>query len=216
MSRPASALLLVCLVLALLGSTGTAASEPVALVLSVSDAITPTLPYVEVDDGTEVKLRAAGRVVFQHYVECRKVTVRGGTVTFTAGGYRQAGGVVESETRVACPRRVTLKRSGEVAGSILRKADGPEVTMSGRPAVLLIGPGASSVTAVRVAQAARPVFEGPVKDREFRWPSDRPALTTGGVYELVFVSEVASVPVTFTATAPRPLGLDPIVVITLE
>src|SRR6266508_4434985 len=110
------------------------AAGAAALVLELTGGqLSGVQPYSEIAEGTTVTIPAGGRLVFQHYASCRKVAVAGGSVAFTSDGYTITGGTKESEVRVSCPRKVTLKASGEAAGVVLRSVGTDPAPMSSRP-----------------------------------------------------------------------------------
>jgi hypothetical protein len=133
MPRGRSLTALALIVMALAWSAAARAAGPAGLVVDVSGGkILGVQPFSEIADGSTIAVPSGVRLVFQHYASCRKVTVAGGKVAFTPEGYTITGGTKEAEVRVACPRRLNLKASGEAAGVLLRSIGGG-VTLSTRP-----------------------------------------------------------------------------------
>jgi hypothetical protein len=200
MTRMGRLSVVICSAIAsLVASSPTYGQTGSALVLETSRAIVPHLPaYSEIPSDTTVSLPSRAKLVFLHYYTCRTVTVVGGTVTFGANRYDITGGTKESDVHTPCPRTVTLKAGGEVAGAVFRSgsADGM-LTLSTQPTFVLVGKRAGDFTSVRVSKAGQKVLEAPLDGRRFRWPIGVEPLAQATKYELTLVpSSAGAVPVT--------------------
>jgi len=204
-------LIVLCGVGALLThATLASAAGPAALVLEITGGtLSGAQPYSEIAEGTTVTIPAGGRLVFQHYASCRKVAVAGGSVAFTSEGYTITGGTKESEVRVSCPRKVTLKTSGEAAGVVLRSV-GTGVTLSTRPVIVLVGSRADEFKTVRVLQGETVVLEGALDGRVFRWPASAAPLSAATTYTLHLTPSAAgAAPLSTRFVTPRPSAVPP-------
>ena len=204
-------LIVLCGVGALLTqATFASAAGPAALVLELTGGkLSGVQPYSEIAEGTTVTIPPGGRLVFQHYASCRKVAVAGGSVAFTSDGYTITGGTKESEVRVSCPRKVTLKASGEAAGVVLRSV-GAGVTLSTRPVIVLIGPRADEFKTARVVQGETVVLEATLDGRVFRWPASAAPLSAATIYTLHLIPSAAgAAPLSTRFVTPRPSTLPP-------
>ena len=183
-----------------------------ALVLDVSGASIPGVrPYDEILEDAKISLPGGARLVFLHYHTCRTVTVVGGRIRFGAETYSIIGGTKESDARTPCPRTVTVKPGGEMAGALIRSLGGAGLSMSSRPTFVVAGPRAADFASVRVSRGDTKVLEAPLEDRHFRWPSTAEPLAVGPEYELAFIPTTAdAVPVRLklmiTPTAVEPAG----------
>ena len=198
-------------------ATLASAAPPAALVVEIAGGKIPDLqPYSEIAEGTTVGVPAGVRLVFQHYASCRKVAVLGtGSIAFTPGGYTITGGTKESDAKVACPRKVTLKTSGEAAGVLLRSV-GTGVTLSTRPAIVLVGPRAEEIKTVRVMHGDTVVLESTLDGRVFRWPAGAAPLSAATVYTLRLIPSASdAAPVETRFVTPRPSSLPPDETVTL-
>ena len=194
-----------CGIAALLVSAGAAlAAGPAALIVDVTGGtIAAAPPYSEIQEGATVTVPPGVRLVFQHYASCRRVAVLGGSVAFTSDGYAITGGTKESDVKVACPRKVTMRTSGEAAGVLLRST-GASLTLSTRPAVVLTGPRADDIKIVRILKGDDVVLEVPLDTRVFRWPATAAPLSTGTIYQLQLVPSTAgTAPVSMRFATPR-------------
>ena len=209
---------MMCIVV-MLGMGGVAcAQEASALVLERSGIIVPDLqPYSEIFVGTTVSLSPGARLVFLHYGTCQTVTTAGGTITFGADAYDLRGGTKEADARGQCPRRVTLKGKGELAGTMMRGIGPPGIdpksafTLSTKPSFVLTGTRAADFSEVRVSKEGKEVLQAPLDGRRFRWPGRAAPLAPDSEYELVLVPLTAGtdpMEIKFRATAPpaRPAG----------
>ena len=193
MLRPRSIAVLVAIVASVLltmASTGVADAQPaVALVLEISGGrITGLEPYKEIMADTSVTVPAGVRFAFQHYGSCRRFVLTGGAVKFRADGV-DVSGTRATDTRVACPRKITLKSDGASAAVVMRSIGPPRVTISSiRPTFVLVGPRAADFKALRVRRDNELVVEqtfaaGPA----VRWPQNTTPLTAATNYELELV-----------------------------
>jgi hypothetical protein len=208
--RYGQSLIVLCGVGALLThATLASAAGPAALVLEVTGGkVSGAQPYSEIAEGTTVTIPAGVRLVFQHYTSCRKVAVAGGSVAFTSEGYTITGGTKESDVRVSCPRKVTLKASGEAAGVVLRSVGA--MTLSTRPVVVLIGPRADEFKTARVVQGETVVLEGALEGRLFRWPASAAPLSAATTYTLHLIPSAAgAAPLSTRFVTPRPSVVPP-------
>jgi hypothetical protein len=206
MTRMGKLAVVICgAVASLVASSPTYSQTASALVLETSGAIVPHLPaYSEIPLDTTAQLPSGAKLVFLHYNTCRTVAVVGGTITFDADRYHIAGGTKESDTRTPCPRTVTLKAGGEMAGAVLRPGDVVH-TLSTQPTFVLVGKHAGDFASVRVSKAGQAVLEFPLDGRQFRWPTGVEPLAKATRYELTLVSSnTGAIPVTmpFIAMAP--------------
>lgn len=171
---------------------GSAAQTPpkpgVALVLEVSGGRIPGIePYREITAGTTVTVPGGVRFVFQHYESCRRFVLVGGAATFRADGVDLSGGR-PSDTRVACPRKVTLKDDGASAAVVMRSIGKPPVAVSPRPEFVIVGPRATEFTGLRVRRGSEIIVEQTfTAGRGFRWPHDAAPLPAAAYYELELV-----------------------------
>jgi hypothetical protein len=108
--------------------------------------------------------------------------------------------------RTPCPRTVTLKAGGEMAGSMFRDISaGKVVTLATQPTFVLVGKRAGQFTSVRVSKAGQELLEAPLDGPQFRRPIGVEPLAKATRYELTLVSSTAgAVPMTmrFVAAAP--------------
>lgn len=187
----AIAVLAVVSMATLAGAQPTAKSA-VALVLEVSGGrIAGIEPYREIAAGTTVTVPAGVRFVFQHYASCRKFVLVGGLVTFRTDGVDMSG-TRSSDTKVACPRKVTLKDDGASAAVVMRSIGARRAEIATRPDFVLVGPRAAEFTALRVKRGTELVIEqtlaaGPA----LRWPPNTPPLAAATTYEIELVPLVA-------------------------
>jgi len=199
MQRLRLAVLLLAFVPAVLGTLPAltdaqpAAKTPVALVLEVSGGrIAGVEPFREIAADTTVTVPEGVRFVFQHYGSCRRFTLVGGTVTLRADGV-DVSGTRATDTRVACPRKITLKSDGASAAVVMRSLGTPRATIaSSRPTFVLVGPRATEFTAMRVKRGSELVLEqafagGP----ELRWPQTAAPLAAATNYEIELVPAAA-------------------------
>jgi hypothetical protein len=163
----------------------TPAKPGVALVVEVAGGRVAGLePYREIPDGATVTVPPGVRFVFQHYGSCRRFTMVGGVATFRADGVDIAG-TRASDTRVACPRKITLKADGAAGGVLMRSIGAPRTAISSRPEFVVVGPRAAEFATLRVRRGDEIVIEqslagGPA----VRWPSHVPPLAAATNYEL--------------------------------
>jgi hypothetical protein len=178
------------------------AKSAVALVLEVSGGrIAGVEPYREIPTGTTVTVPAGVRFVFQHYASCRRFVLTGGVATFRADGVDISGGARPSDTRVACPRKITLKDDGASAAVVMRSSGPPPITVSPRPEFVIVGPKASEISGLRVRRGSEVVVEGTfATERSFRWPQDTAPLAADTSYVLELVPLSAT-------RAPLAIGL---------
>jgi len=157
----------------------------VALVLEVTGGrIAGIEPYREIAADTTVRVPPGVRFVFQHYGSCRRFVVVGGVATFRADGV-DVSGSRPTDTRVACPRRITLKDDGAAAAVVMRSLGRPRIAVSSRPEFVIVGPRAAEFAALRVRRGDEIVVEqslaaGP----RVRWPSHVPPLAAATNYEV--------------------------------
>jgi len=186
-------------VMVLIGTSAVARAETAsALVLETSGARIPVVQaYDEMLEGTTISLPSGAKLVFLHYHTCRTVAVIGGRIRFSVEKYTIDGGIKESETRTACPRTITLKAGGEMAGALIRSLGVGGVPLGTQPAFLLIGQRADDFASVRVSRGDAIVLESALDGRRFRWPSVTSPLAVDTEYGLVLVPKVAgSLPIT--------------------
>ena len=167
---------------------------PVALVLEVSGGrIAGVEPYKEILADTTVTVPSGVRLAFQHYSSCRRFVLVGGAVKFRADGV-EVSGTRATDTRVACPRKITLKTDGTSAAVVMRSLGPPRTAIASiRPTFVLVGPRAAEFKALRVKRGDELVIEhtfaaGPA----VRWPQNAPPLTAATNYELELVPAAAN------------------------
>ena len=180
------------------------AQPPSALVLETSGPGIPGVrPYDEILGDANISLPVGARLVFLHYHTCRTVTVVGGRIRFDAETYAIVGGTKESDARTPCPRTVTVKPGGEMAGALIRSLGSAGLSTSSRPTFVVAGPRAEDFASVRVSRGDTIVLEAPLEGRRFRWPSTAEPLAAGPEYELVFIPTIAgAVPVRLKLMIP--------------
>lgn len=196
------------------------AAQGAALVLEATGTMAPQLaPYSEILPDATIALRGDAKLVFVHYDTCRRVIATGGTVRVEAERYAIAGGTV-SESQTPCPRRVSLKRSVEVGGIMVRGRPPHRLAsllLSTQPSFVVVGNRAQDVAAVRIVRGGQTVLEAALDGHRFQWPADAAALLANTDYELtVLFRTTADAPVTLTFTplaasgmpAPGPVLLD--------
>ena len=217
--RHAPSLIALGLAAWLTSATIGSAAGPAGLVVEIAGGkIQGLQPYSEIAEGATVTIPAGVRLVFQHYASCRKVTVAGGTVAFTRDGYTITGGTKESDQKVFCPRKHTLKASGEASVVVLRSASG--LTLPTRPAIVLVGPHADDFRTVRVSLGDTVVLESALDGHVFRWPATAAALSTATTYTLDLIPAAAgAAPLSMRFVTPRASALsrdENVTLITIE
>lgn len=183
------------------------AQTPSALVLEKSGATVPEIqPYSEIPSGATISLRANARIVFVHYRQCQTVAVVGGTIKFGAETYAITGGKKESEARTPCPRKVTLRAGGEMAGVLTRSGlSGVVLKLTSQPNFVLVGGRADDFASVRVLKEEKALLEARLDGRLFRWPADAAPLSADEDYEMVLIpklSGASQVKLRFFVAAP--------------
>ena len=176
--------------IAVLAGVTNAGAQPLArpgaaLVLEVSGGqIAGVEAFRELAAGSTVTVPAGTKLVFQHYGSCRRFTLVGGVVTVRSDGVDFSGGARPTDTRGACPKKLTLKEDGASAATVMRSL--PRLlSVSTRPTFVVVGPNADAYTTLRVRQGADLVLERPLSGgRNVRWPADKPALAAAATYEL--------------------------------
>jgi hypothetical protein len=172
-----------------------------ALILDLQGQTTPALQrFAEIAGDTRLNLGKDARITFLHYATCRKVRVKGGSVSFSGSEYRVSGGVVEQESREPCPRTFGSAPRGEAAGLITREvkprrsveALGPLLPL--QPKFVVLGEKADAYAAVRIVRGGQTVVEVALREREAVWPAGAPALAADADHELVLVPTSLDLP----------------------
>ncbi|MDI9348858.1 MAG: hypothetical protein QM537_02515 [Candidatus Symbiobacter sp.] len=143
------------LVLALSGAGSSAlAKTPAALILDSANVTPAPTAYSEIAPGTTYNLGKTGTLSFVHYGLCKEITVMGGKVTLDAKKYTLAeGGKLSKETAQPCPQQLSLAASTAVAGGVVMRGASSTPTLAPTANVLLVGAGASQVTAAKLMDA---------------------------------------------------------------
>ena len=167
---------------------------PVALVLEVAGGrIAGVEPYKEIMAETTVTVPAGVRFAFQHYGSCRRFVLVGGAVKFRADGV-EVSGTRATDTRVACPRKITLKSDGATAAVVMRSLGPPRTPIASiRPTFVLVGPRAAEFTTLRVKRGDELIVEQTfVSGPAVSWPPNAPPLAAATNYELEIVPAAAN------------------------
>lgn len=225
MTRPWLACLYGSLFLGLSSAT-VQAQAPTALVLEVKGTMSPRLEaYTEILDAPTIKLAKTARLQLLHYESCHQVTLVGGTLTFGAGTYALAGGRVDQDVQVECPKRVSV--AGNAASVQLRGASSIQLRgganrwpIPGQPTFVLVGQQASTFSSLRVTNAGQTIRELPLTSRRVVWPADAAPLQAGEDYEVLLVptanpQEPLTVKCKAVASPPAP-ALPPLTVLQVE
>jgi hypothetical protein len=169
-----------------------ASHAPVALVLEVAGGrITGVEPYKEIMADTTVTVPAGVRFSFQHYSSCRRFTLTGGAVKFRSDGV-EVSGTRATDTRVPCPRKITLKSDGASAAVVMRSLGPPPSPIASvRPTFVLVGPRAADFKAFRLKLGDELIVEQPFTGPAVRWPQNANALTAATNYQLELVPRAA-------------------------
>ena len=170
-----------------------ASHAPVALVLEVAGGrITGVEPYKEIMADTTVTVPAGVRFSFQHYSSCRRFVLTGGAVKFRSDGV-EVSGTRATDTRVACPRKITLKSDGASAAVVMRSlGPAPAPIASLRPTFVLVGPRAADFKALRLKHGDELIVEQPfATGPAVRWPQTAGPLTAATNYQLELVPAAA-------------------------
>ena len=175
----------------LLGVAAVAAAQApsrpgVALVLEVSGGRIPGIePYREIAADTTVTVPAGVRFVVQHYASCRRFVFTGGGATFRANDVDLSGAARPVETRVPCPRKITLKDDGASAAVVMRSIRPPPIMISSRPEFVIIGLRAAEFAGLRVRRGNDIVLEQRfASGQSVRWPHDAAPLAEETSYQL--------------------------------
>jgi hypothetical protein len=195
-----------------------ATHAPVALVLDVAGGrIAGVEPYKEIMADSTVTVPAGVRFSFQHYSSCRRFVLTGGTVKFRSDGV-EVSGTRATDTRVPCPRKITLKSDGTSAAVVMRSLGPPPSPIASiRPTFVLVGPRAADFKALRLKRGDELVVEQPFTGPAVRWPLNTSPLTAATNYQLELVpiaSDRASV-VIRVRTLDQPTE-DPITLVSAE
>ena len=192
---------------------------PVALVLEVSGGRIPGVePYKEIMAETTVTVPAGVRFAFQHYGSCRRFVLTGGAVKFRADGV-DVSGTRATDTRVACPRKITLKSDGASAAVVMRSLGPPPVPIASiRPTFVLVGPRAAEFKALRLKHGEELVVEQLfAAGLAVRWPQTTSPLTAATNYQLELVPTAADrTPVVIRVRTIDQPTEDPITLVSAE
>ncbi|MBI3707274.1 MAG: hypothetical protein HY246_06295 [Proteobacteria bacterium] len=199
-----------------------AQSGATALITDLTGTSEPAIePFSEVPAGTTLKLAANGKIAFLFYDTCETVTIAGGTISFGDVSFEVTGGKVLEKTPSPCPRKVTLRADGTIAGVMLRSsaAARSNLKLSTQPALVLAGKAGGTFGTLQITKANAVVYEAKLHGPQFSWPKDVPALIEGQPYQLVLLPKAAggrSMYLDFTAADPHASGVPPLTLIRVE
>ena len=160
------------------------AQQFVGLVVEAQGRMEPHIEaFSELAIGTTVRLDGEARLKIAHYHTCEVVSFVGGQIDFSRFQYFARGSKVRVHQRRTCPTRYTLKKYETAGGMIMRFGE----TITTRPTIVLLGPGAKTIRSIQIHQEQQIVFEVTVEDGKPVWPTSL-ELTPGLYYRFDFVS----------------------------